>query len=573
MYHMKRIKLFSIASVAVLAAGMGFTSCADKLDLGPIDHYGSGSFWKTEAQAVGNIHTLMASLRANNWQTTITFGELRGGAYTLATSSSDGNNLSDQYIREHNLNASANYGPGNFGGYWDEIADINLFIHNVKDASYFSSEDKKNYCLGVVHGLRAYYYFIMYRNYGGVPLRLVPDVENGNFDPTTLYMKRSTAAQTLAQIKDDIKLSLEYFGTQTSFNFDGNSKNAKYYWSKAATEMLAGEVYLWSAKVAVDDQPAMPNDLSQAKTFYENVIEDYGLSLQENFAEVFSSECNSEIIFAIQANETEVTNSIPSAFVYNMTTGYTWQNDAYDCNGNKFGDVLQVQSSGMPRYQYANALWYQYDAEDTRRDATFTTSWHDAACTQLRGVFISKNLGTVLKETGRRCYNGDQPVYRLAEAYLALAEIANMQGEDDDVVKYINIIRDRAYGKAWNVDTYGYKAGSFLENEVAILQEKDKEFVQEGKRWYDVRRMTSVKDGKDTDHLLFCKEGHIAYGLEITENMKELNANKWEKVENPEELEIVVAPLLPKDLAYRVLWPLSDSYLQGDKELTQTTGY
>ena len=547
---MKRNKLFSLASAAILAAGMGMTSCADKLDLGPIDYYGAGSFWKTEAQAVGNIHTLMASLRANNWNINITYGELRGGAYSLSTGSSDGNSMNELYLREQNL-SQTNYGMSNFGGFWDEIADINLFIHNVTDATYFKTEDKKNYCLGIAHGLRAYYYFIMYRNYGGVPLRLVPDVENGNYDPSTLYMARATASETLAQIKADLTKSLNYFGSQTSFNFDGQSKNAKYYWSKAATEMLAGEVYLWSAKVAVGNQAAIPGDLTQAKTHYQNVVNNYGLQLLPKFTNVFYTEQHSEAILAFQASETETANAIPSSFVYNTVTGYSI-GSCYDSEGNLFDDVLTVANSGMPRYQYANALWYQYDVEDTRRDATFTTSWHDTDCTQLRGVFISKNLGTILNETGRRCYNGDQHIYRLAEAYLALAEIANMEDDADNVEKYINLIRERAYGENWDASVYGYTAGSFLENEVAILQEKDKEFVQEGKRWYDINRMTSVKNGTATDHLIFCNEGHIAYGLTITPNMKELSPNKWEEVA-PDE--IVVTPILSKEYAYRVLLP------------------
>ena len=52
---MKKNKIFSMVSVALLAAGMGMSSCADKLDLAPIDYYGSGNFWTTEAQALGNI--------------------------------------------------------------------------------------------------------------------------------------------------------------------------------------------------------------------------------------------------------------------------------------------------------------------------------------------------------------------------------------------------------------------------------------------------------------------------------------------------------------------------------------
>lgn len=564
---MKRYKLFSSLSTVLVAFSMGIVSCADNLDLSPIDYYGASNFWTTEAQAIGNISAMMQQFRGYNFQTVITYGEIRGGAYTLETTGSDGASLNSQYLREQNLSAT-NYGVANFGDYWGLIANANLFIARVEDADYFSNEDTKNYCLGIVYGLRAYYYFLLYRAYGGVPLRLTPDVVDGNYDATSLYMPRAKASEVMEQIKSDIATSLDYFGDQTSFDFDGDSKNAKYYWSKAATEMLAGEVYLWNSKVTVGDQVADKNDLSIAKTYFQNVINNYGLSMQDSFEDVFSvnNKQNSEIIFAFQCDEDEVTNAIPVNYGYGIITGYTI-GTAYDINGNLWDNPDQIAST-QQRYQYSNALWYQFDEEDTRRDITFSTSWHDQAATQLRGTFVRKNLGGISSATNYRAYDGDQPIYRLPLAYLSLAEIANMEGNFTDVENYINLVRQRAYGENWDPSVYAYKAGSFLENEVAILHEKDKEFVQEGQRWWDVCRMSVSAECGETDHLVFHNEGHVAYGLTITENMKELNASSWE-----EASEITVKPILETSNAYRVLWPIDSSTLGSDPTLEQTPGY
>ena len=543
------------------------SSCADKLDLAPIDYFGAGNFWKTEAQAIGNIHNQMASLRGKNFDNAITYGELRGGAYTLENTGSDGAMLNAVAIVSQNL-SQTNPGMSNFGGYWGLVEKANLFIANVENAEYFAKQETKDYCLGMVYGMRAYYYFIMYRNYGGVPLRLTPDVENGNYDTSTLYMARATASQTMAQIKSDIQKSLNYFGSQTTFNFNNAKKNAKYYWSKAATEMLAGQVYLWNAKVSVGDQAATPGDLATAKTHFESVVNNYGLALQENFADVFSAtnKQNSELIFAYMYDENEATNGNLAMWNYGIVTGYTI-GTAYDREGNLWDNPDQI-SSTVQRYQFSNALYYQFDAADTRRDATFNASYHDQAATQLRGTFVRKMLGNISAKTSYRAYDADQPVFRLAEAYLALAEIANYEDDATNVEKYVNMIRERAYGANWDAATYGYKAGSFVENEVAILHEKDKEFIQEGHRWYDVRRMTTVKGGTATDHFVFQPQGHIAYGLTITDDMKELSASSWEDAKALE-----VKPILGTDVAHRVLWPLSTSDLNNDPELVQNPGY
>lgn len=568
---MKKNKIYTLAMVAIMTSGVGLTSCSDWLDLSPIDYYGAGNFWKTESQAVGNLSAQMAQLRGYSFQINITYGELRGGAYTREAGGSDGSSLADQILRDQNL-SQTNYAVANFGNYWGLISNVNLFIKNVESADYFSDAAKKNYCLGMAYGMRAYYYFLMYRAYGGVPLRLTPDVAEGNYDATQLYLARAKASETMSQIKNDIKKSLDYFGDQSSFDFNGDSKNAKYYWSKAATEMLAGEVYLWNSKVATGDQPIEKEDLTVAKTYFEHVKDNYGLKLQAKFSDVFdvNNKQNAEIIFAFKHDETESSNGIPGGFTYSITTGYT-KGSAFDNEGNLWDNPLVIPGS-VHRYQYSNALWYQFDDKDTRRNVSLYPSWHDKEKTMLRGTFACKNLGSVLETTGYKCFNGDQPIYRLPLVYLYLAEIANMQNDNSSVKMYIDLVRQRAYGENWDAAIYGYTPGTFVQNEVAVLHEKDKEFIQEGQRWYDVRRMSVNPACGETDHLVFHDEGSIVYGLDLANhpNWKEESPNLWTETEAPE---LRVQPLLSIDNAYRVLWPLSTNDLNKDPLLIQTPGY
>ncbi|MDO4181945.1 MAG: RagB/SusD family nutrient uptake outer membrane protein [Bacteroidales bacterium] len=330
--------------------------------------------------------------------------------------------------------------------------------------------------------------------------------------------------------------------------------------------MLAGEVYLWNSKVTIGDQTANKGDLSTAKTHFQNVINNYGLTLQDNFAKVFApdNKQNSEIIFSFKYDENEYKNGSMSGYCYSTTTGNTI-NKAFDIDGNLWGDPIQI-GANVNYYQYSNALWYQYDAADTRRDVTLISSWHDENATQLRGTFVRKLIGNVSALTGFRAYDSDWPVYRLALAYLSLAEIANMEGDNTAVRSNINKIRERAYGDAWDEAVYGYTPGSFAENEVAILHEKDKEFVQEGQRWWDVCRMSVSPDCGATDHLVFHNEGHIAYGL--TGDLRETSQVGWD-----EAASIVVQPLLSTANSYRVLWPVDTNTLGADTELEQTPGY
>jgi hypothetical protein len=152
------------------------------------------------------------------------------------------------------------------------------------------------------------------------------------------------------------------------------------------------------------------------------------------------------------------------------------------------------------------------------------------------GCMMTKMQGT-LNSTGNHIYISDIMLYRYSDVLLMMAECEN--GLGNPCASYINEVRARAYGD--NFAGNEYVEGTYAENELAILQERDKEFVGEGKRWYDVLRMHDANG----QSLVF--SGSANYSGETG--------------------------VLPTAEAYKVLWPLDKSSMNVNPLLEQTPGY
>ena len=532
---MKNIKILSIAVLIPLV-----TACSDKLDTSPEDYFGANNYWTTTAQVEGFMQSIANDVRNITFNHTIRFGELGSGIYRDSIGS-NGNQLDDVSIRYHILGAAV---PGveAWGGYYSAIADANLFIQKVENIN-FMDESEKNYLLAEVYGIRAMYYFDLYRIYGGVPLRLRADVAaDGVTDVNSLYLARATATKTMEQILSDVNMSIQLFGNQKDFNPYKMGK--KCYWNKAASQCLAAEIHLWNAKVSVGDFNANPSEISLAEELLKEVETGYGLALQDDFANVFSTanKANDEIIFAVRYEEGEDLNS-NDKWLYPTAVGFTI-NEAYDVDGNKFGDKLQLVSGTNQVYEYIPQMFLQYDEADTRALATFTNTYRklDDGTLKIEGNLCTKNIGAI-NSSGKRVQNGDYIYYRLPWVYLSLAEIYNYTGDNAKVQSYINKVRARAYADQWDEATYGYTSGTFADNELAILTEKDKEFVQEGQRWWDLRRM-QLNKGDESTHLVFRAEAS-------KKGVAELSSTN----------------------AFRVLWPISTTIRANDPLIEQNPGY
>ena len=598
----KYIKTLAIGLMT--GASVLTTSC--NLDYKPIDNFSANSFWGSQTEFEGFITAISNQFRSDNASNVLFYaGELRSGVFEMATIDGSGI-INSEPIQ--NLYDADHPQFSTFGGYYGFIANINELIYRCNNTNVLSDK-VKNGLLGMAYGYRAFSYFQMYRMYGGVVLRTEPDVILGNYEATLLYKGRSTAEETLNQIKEDIKTSLEYFA-QTDYVYRSSSKD--YYWTKAATEMLAGEVYLWSGKVETGDHQANAADVATAATYFNNVINNYGFDLQDDFYSVWTTPHNKESIFSVcysSENDGTYYNVPPFQLLWARTTGTSylnyWSNMDQEGWGhvkgvaNRFGqwynketdksaniEIWDKCSFGPCRYTYKNSLYYQFDENDSRVKMFYpmwnlTQEERDNGINyldnfdpkdgkhKLAGTFVCKFRPSI--PSGSTTYQMvvDMPIYRLAMACLYAAECANYAGDNAAVVKYINKIRERAYGDKWDEDVYGYTAGDFKANETALMREWDKEFVAEGQRWWNLRRLTTVKGGTQKDHFVFQPEGCLGFGLDTANNpwMTDINGNLI-------ETNVPVLNGTTQD-EHLLLWPLDKGLLGSDTELAdqQNPGY
>lgn len=509
--------------IAILLSAFLLLNACNDLDLTPEDYYGSGNFWKTAAQADGFMIGIHKQFR-DKYQIFWLLGEARGGLQMYG-SNTLGQSIDYSEIKAQNLSAN-NTGLTNWAGLYAEILNLNLAIKELQQATYLQETDK-NYYLGQAHGLRAWYYFWLYRTYGGVPInnqtKVIDKTPTGGEE---LYTPRSTPKKVMDFIKSDLEKSENYFGN--------NNTISKSLWSKYATLMLKAEVYLWSAKVTNEDQiPDVTNDLTKAENALLEIKNSGIFSLQTDFSRVFAydNKENSEIIFTMPFMENEKTNWF-NMFVYTPSL-FT---EKYNAQGQPYGtDPLNMNSAGNNmRHEYKFSLFQKYDSSDTRRNATFFDFYSDTSQGN-PAVVIKKYLGFV-NSSGNRILSDDIPIYRYAEVLLMLAEVANKKGEDPS--PYINQIRARAYGN----NNHNYTNAGFFANELAILEERDKEFVGENKRWFDVLRMQDA-NGKP---LVFSPQANYGENLPILNQATE---------------------------SYKIQWPVNVDVMNNDPEVKQTPGY
>ena len=188
----------------------------------------------------------------------------------------------------------------------------------------------------------------------------------------------------------------------------------------------------------------------------------------------------------------------------------------------------------IQRYGYTFDLFQSYNIKDKRRDATFYDYYKVTKVPysiNIRNTALVKFLGTI--NANKRYFSDDWPVYREADRLLMLAEIANAEGSDPS--SYMKLVRDRAFT---GVDPTPFVNSTKDNNELAIYSERVKEFVHEGKSWYDLRRM---KYGSDP--LVFKSTSH-GYGV----------LNKATQ-------------------SFMILWPIDKAIWTNDPTVNQTPGY
>ncbi len=504
-------------TLTILAfAALAFSACKKDLDLSPISNLSDVSYWKTPDQFdafVSGVHTRFRSHSTSF----IRLGDLRAEVFGTdpgSTSAFTGEATQGaERMWLHTLDAD-NAGVTNFGGFYDNINQLNLLIEKLNTTTVVTDAVKKNY-LGIAYGMRAFYYFQLYRTWGGVVIQTTP---TATIDVSNLAKAASSAEEVMNFIKADIDLSNQAYEADYSFS----SKNKKAYWSKSATEMLKAEVYLWTAQRAggIADANIAKNSLMAVQTNAS------GLNLLPNFADVFASnnKDNAEMIFASRNKLNEATLTFIGDYVPQTSLIVNF----FDSLANRKFDVTTDNYGGILRVPVKIVTYRKFSDLDTRKNTTIQAAYSKTGTGPyvIAGAFLKKYSGE--QNAGARAYTNDFPIYRYADLLLLMAEAKVLLGESP--AAEINLVRARAYGANYNAATLGFPNQAIDANpKEAILQERLFEFIGEGKRWYDLRRFG--------DNYVYAKTS------------------------------------LTAAQAYKLLWPIDRLSLTNNRSLVQTPGY
>lgn len=468
------MKKYYLSFTLAISFMLVFNSCTDKLNLPPVSSITNSNFWKTPDQFNSFVDGLHVSFRGH----TLAFellGELR--AHVFGTDPGSNSVFTGEATQgiEHLWDNSIdgnNPGVSNYGGFYFDINQINLLISQLNTTSVVTPANK-SYYLGIAYGMRAFYYFQLYKSWGSAIIHTEPTT---SIDIANLAKAASSADDVLALVKDDINLSDQNFGNNFSF------RSRKGYWSKAATLMLKAEVYLWTAHRSggIADATTALNALNEIKQGVPS------LQLLPGYSDIFRYDNggNNEIIFSIhnQLNESE----LPFATTFEPQTGLIV--NFYDSvESRKFDVVRDNWTSGLLRAPVRIATYRKFSDLDSRKLATMTAAYNLVAGKyEIAGAFISKYQGQF--DAGSRRYTNDYPVYRYADLLLLKAEAEVILGQDPSAE--INEVRKRAYGSNYQESSIGFPNQAIDSDPIeAILQERLYEFTFEGKRWYDLRRM------------------------------------------------------------------------------------
>ncbi|MES2773026.1 MAG: RagB/SusD family nutrient uptake outer membrane protein [Bacteroidota bacterium] len=494
------MKYNKLIITGVLMLTLCTLSCTKKLDeVVPQDAISKDQALKDPNAArtlYDGVYGLFRTYNATFYQ----LGEMRSDIWVdgLFTESVD---AGLQNLYRHNI-SSLNVPFTNWAGFYNLIYNFNNVIKILPQTPLPDAE--KGRMLAEVYGLRAYVYYTMIRTWGAVPLNTEP-IESINNTAET-YKRRTSADTIMAQIKTDIEKSLQMFGTANTL-----STAKRVYWSRIASLILKGDVFIWSGTHMGGGNA----DLTTAKNALMDVrnLQGASLDLQANYADIFDPTKkvnNKEIIFAINYELQQAQNGVFGSFLVNSIQAGTlsFAKAATPTVSSAYPYVNSANRVGMNQAMITRLTALP---ADQRISNTFRVMYSTASPFDARGILLTKYIGTTAGTS--QIFNNDYPIYRYADVLLLLAEAKAKLGESPSAE--INAIRLRAYGAGYTP----YVSGSIATNMTAILDEYLREFIGEGKRWWALRRAGNADVYANLNPTYFSASGIAKFLLPLSQAM------------------------------------------------------
>jgi hypothetical protein len=508
---------------ATLLSTFFISSCEDYLEEELTTGVSASSFYTTPAG-------FESAVNATYSETKYFYGPERGWSMTtfgtdVHTNGADGGHKVLNWY-DGGLNPAQEFVRDTWRGFYRGINQANAVIHRSEYIEGLS-EELKNARLAEVRFLRALYYFNLVRFYGDVHLSLEET------EGVETEANRTPAGEIYSQaIIPDLQFAVDNLpSTQDDY---GRA-------TKPAAEFLLAKAFMTRAYQPYGEGSA---DAQKAETLMTNVISNYDFELLEDVADLWDidNERNSEVIFAIQNNKSQVDEGVDGQgnrahlyflMEYDVQPGMTrdtengrpwkrfrptpfhlslWNRDIdsrYDKTykhvwySNNEGNIpkwtqeeagqgfITADKIGQPKFNVGDtAIFIPGPGKDAEWTAerlgkapylVITDDKYDQRLFPTLNKWIDPTRPNRQHTQGQR----DVPLMRLADAYLIRAEARIMQGNFEGAADDINVIRRRAAWPGQEADMEITSAQATLD---FLLDERARELDGEGHRWFDLAR-------------------------------------------------------------------------------------
>ncbi|AGA79342.1 RagB/SusD family nutrient uptake outer membrane protein [Echinicola vietnamensis] len=360
--------------------------------------------------------------------------------------------------------------------------------------------------------IRAHHYFVLTQHFGGVDLQLSETVVPTN------EVGRASLADMYTAIIADLEAAIPDLEPTMRASSYGKA-------TRPAAEHLLGLVYLTKGYSDASEG----SDFSNAESYFQKVIDDYGFQLLPDFADVyaFGNEINDEVIFSIQYTRDPLTNGggnnthlyflmeydVQPGMQRDVANGRPWKryrptaytlnqafvnrdvdaryqksfkNVFYSNNPGDYNTTFDLSKSTVSFAEGDTAIYIPgYEIPEAERAAKPYQILTPSMYTDKLYPTLNKHLDPGRQDKTQAEGGRDYIAFRLADTYLMLAEAQFQQDKIDEALENINMIRRRA---AWPGKEAEMEITSAELNLEFIMDERARELLGEQKRWMDLAR-------------------------------------------------------------------------------------
>ena len=519
-----------------------FTSCSDFLDILPTNQVVLENYWTEKADVSSVMTGCYAALENSDaLARMIVWGELR----------SDNMRLGANVPNEINEILKENLLPSNVYCNWSKIYDCinrcNTVCHYAPmvqaiDPNYSEDEMKANVAEAVT--LRSLCYFYLIRAFRDVPYSTEPSISDAQ--------NYILPAMPFDQVLDSLITSLEQVkGDAVRRYFQDDSPNAYQNSSK---------ITRWAVYALLDFKRQQYQEMLEREGNVNDIalIDSIPMILEKPLGSTLCGHAYDEIFGA--------GNSFESIFELYFNNDNTWVGNYYGNSQNVMGRLSCPDFIAKEVAQGNGTIFKRTDGRAYESTVSSNSSYAIAKYTRQAVSYDTKNVSTEkdlkLIESRRSSDDANWIFYRLSDMILIKAEALIERGQEGDwdkAFELIDIVNKRANDAVNGNRASTLKKSDYIDTkssmEQLLFEERQREFLFEGKRWFDLVRMAR-RDGNNTRMVQLVTRKYI----------ENVNAIKI-KLADPN---IIYFPYAKSELKVNPLLKQNPAFLTGeDSELTK----